>query len=146
MAIDIDDPRRLKKASVIGRDGKKLGTVAAVYYDNDTDHPEWVAVRTGLFGLDVSLVPLAAAQLRGEELHVPFDKERLKTAPHHDPRLELSPQDEIDLFSHYGVPYGAQSTTRRDRIKPSNRSHRARSRPSTSQFGAEPVVDQSSEG
>jgi uncharacterized protein (TIGR02271 family) len=111
MAIDIDDPRRLKKASVIGRDGKKLGTVAAVYYDNDTDHPEWVAVRTGLFGLDVSLVPLAAAQLRGEELHVPFDKERLKTAPHHDPGLELSPQDEIDLFSHYGVPYGAQSSS-----------------------------------
>ena len=24
---------------------------------------------------------------------------------------ELSPQDEIDLFGHYGVPYGAQSTS-----------------------------------
>ena len=108
MAFDIDDPRRLKKASVIGGDGKKLGTVSAVYYDNDTDQPEWVAVRTGLFGLDVSLVPLAAAQLRGEELHVPFDKERLKTAPHHDPGLELTPQDETALFSHYGMPYGAQ--------------------------------------
>ena len=111
MAIDMDDPRRLKKAAVIGGDGKKLGTVAAVYYDNDTDQPEWVAVRTGLFGLDVSLVPLAAAQLRGEELHVPFDKERLKTAPHNDPGLELSAQDEMDLFSHYGVPYGAPSTS-----------------------------------
>jgi uncharacterized protein (TIGR02271 family) len=111
MAIDIDDPRRLKKAAVIGGDGRKLGTVAAVYYDNATDQPEWVAVRTGLFGLDVSLVPLAAAQLRGEELHVPFDKERLKTAPHHDPGLELTPQDEMDLFSHYGVPYGAPSTS-----------------------------------
>ena len=33
MAIDIDDPGRLKKAAVIGRDGKKLGTVSAVYYD-----------------------------------------------------------------------------------------------------------------
>jgi hypothetical protein len=29
MAIDIDDPRRLKKAAVIGGDGKKLGTVSA---------------------------------------------------------------------------------------------------------------------
>jgi len=110
MAIDIDDPRRLKKAAVIGGDGKKLGTVSAVYYDNDTDEPAWVAVRTGLFGLDVSLVPLAAAQLRGEELHVPFDKERLRTAPHHDPGLELTPQDEMDLFGHYGLPYGAQHT------------------------------------
>jgi stress response protein YsnF len=111
MAFDIDDPRRLKKAAVIGGDGKKLGTVSAVYYDNDTDQPEWIAVRTGLFGLDVSLVPLAAAQLRGEELHVPFDKERLKTAPHHDPGLELTPQDEMDLFSHYDLPYTAPSTS-----------------------------------
>jgi len=110
MAIDIDDPRRLKKAAVIGGDGKKLGTVAAVYYDNDTDRPDWVAIRTGLFGLDVSLVPLAAAQLRGEELHVPFDKERLKTAPHHNPGLELTAQDETDLFSHYGMPYDAPPT------------------------------------
>ena len=108
MAIDIDDPGRLKKAAVIGRDGRKLGTVSAVYYDSDTDQPEWVAVRTGLFGLDVSLVPLAAAQLRGEELHVPFDKERLKSAPHHDPGLELTPRDEMDLFAHYGLPYDVQ--------------------------------------
>ena len=32
---------------MIGRDGKKLGTVAAVYYDNHTDELEWVGVRTG---------------------------------------------------------------------------------------------------
>ena len=60
---------------------------------------------TGLFGTHVSVVPLVAAELRGEELHVPFDKQQLKTAPHHDPGLELSPQDEIDLFDHYGLPY-----------------------------------------
>jgi uncharacterized protein (TIGR02271 family) len=105
MAIDINDPRRLQKVAVIGGDGTKLGTVGAVYYDNDTDRPAWVAVRTGLFGTHVSLVPLAAAELRGEELHVPFDKQRLKTAPHHDPGRELSPEDEIDLFAHYGLPY-----------------------------------------
>jgi stress response protein YsnF len=106
MAIDIDNSKRLNKATVIGVDGTKLGTVGAVYYDNNTDHPAWIAVRTGLFGSHVSLVPLAAAELRGEDLHVPFNKQQLKTAPHHDPGQELSPQDEIDLFGHYGVPYG----------------------------------------
>jgi stress response protein YsnF len=110
MAIDIDDPGRLDKATVMGGDGRKLGTVAAVYYDNETGRPAWVAVRTGLFGRDVSVVPLAAAQLRGEELHVPFDKQRLRTAPHHNPDRELTPQDEIDLFAHYGMPYGGRST------------------------------------
>jgi uncharacterized protein (TIGR02271 family) len=95
----------------MGGDGKKLGTVSAIYYDNHTDQPEWVAVRTGLFGLDISLVPLATAQLRGEELHVPFDKEQLKTAPHHNPSLELTRQDEVDLFHHYGLPYGARTSS-----------------------------------
>ena len=109
MAIDIDNPKQLNKAPVIGEDGTKLGTVSAVYYDNNTNRPAWVAVRTGLFGTHVSLVPLAAAELRGEQLHVPFDKQQLKTAPHHDPGLELSPQDEMDLFAHYGLPYGDPS-------------------------------------
>jgi stress response protein YsnF len=109
MAIDIDNPRQLNKVPVIGEDGTKLGTVSAVYYDNNTDRPAWVAVRTGLFGTHVSLVPLAAAELRGEQLHVPFGKQQLKTAPHHDPGLELSPQDEMDLFAHYGLPYGDPS-------------------------------------
>jgi uncharacterized protein YrrD len=56
MAIDIDNSKRLNKATVIGVDGTKLGTVGAVYYDNNTDHPVWIAVRTGLFGSRVSLV------------------------------------------------------------------------------------------
>jgi stress response protein YsnF len=110
MAIDIDDPGRLEKATVVGADGRKLGTVAGVYYDDETGRPEWVAVRTGLFGRDVSVVPLAAARLQGEELHVPFDRRRLKTAPHHHPDRELTPQEEIDLFDHYGMPRGGPST------------------------------------
>jgi hypothetical protein len=47
MTIDIDAARRLTRAAVIGRVGKKLGTVAAVYSDDHTDEPEWVGVRTG---------------------------------------------------------------------------------------------------
>jgi stress response protein YsnF len=105
MAVHNDDVARLDQAEIIGVDGEKLGTVAGVYFDNDTDQPEWVAVRSGLFGLDESLVPLATAKLRGDELHIPFDKEQLRSAPHHEPGRELSPQDEIDLFRHYGISY-----------------------------------------
>ena len=46
MAIDIDAARRLTRAAVMGRAGKKLSTVATVYYDNHTGEPEWVGVRT----------------------------------------------------------------------------------------------------
>jgi stress response protein YsnF len=106
MAIRDDDVARLQRAAVIGRDGTALGTVNGIYFDNATDQPAWAAVRSGGY---TSLVPLATASLRGTELHVPFDPQQLEHAPHHDPGRALSPQDEIDLFRHYGVEYDDQT-------------------------------------
>ncbi|WP_219416224.1 DUF2382 domain-containing protein [Pseudonocardia nigra] len=103
MAITIDDPTRLEGAEVRGGDGSKLGSVDAVYFDNDTYRPEWVSVRTGMLGTHSSLVPLARADYDGNALHVPFDKDVVKAAPHHDPGEELSPRDEEGLFRHYGM-------------------------------------------
>jgi len=102
MAIRDDDVARLQQAAVIGGDGTTLGTVDGIYYDNATDQPAWAAVQSGAH---LCMVPLAAAALRGAELHVPFDREQLENAPHHDPGRALSPQDEIDLFRHYGIEY-----------------------------------------
>jgi len=106
MTMNIDDPARLNGTTVIGGDGEKLGSVDAVYYDNATDRPEWVAVRSGLFGTRVALVPLRRADYAGDALRVPFDKVQLKNAPHHDPGRELSSSDEADLYRYYGIDYG----------------------------------------
>ena len=106
MTMNIDDPARLNGTPVIGGDGEKLGSVDAVYYDNATDRPEWVAVRSGLFGTRVALVPLRRANYAGDALRVPFDKVQLKNAPHHDPGGELSSSDEADLYRYYGIDYG----------------------------------------
>lgn len=103
MAISIDDPARLEGSEVMGSDGKKLGSVDALYYDNTTHDPTWAAVKTGLFGTHVSLVPLARASYENQALTVPYDKDALKSAPHHDPGRELSPREEEDLFRHYGM-------------------------------------------
>ena len=115
MAINIDDPARLEGTQVRGGDGSKLGDVEAVYYDNDSNRPAWVSVRSGLFGSHVSIMPLQSADYDGKELRVPFDKEALKSAPHHDPGHELSPRDEEDLFRHYGVTDGRRGRTREGR-------------------------------
>jgi uncharacterized protein (TIGR02271 family) len=101
--MNFDDPARMNGTTVIGGDGEKLGTVDAVYFDNATDKPEWVAVRSGLFGTHVSLVPLRRAEMTGDELRVPFDKVQLRNAPHHDAGRELSSTDEADLYRYYGV-------------------------------------------
>ena len=109
MTRNIDDPARLNGTTVIGGDGEKLGNVDAVYYDNATDKAEWVAVRSGLFGTRLTLVPLRRADLAGDELRVPFDKVQLKNAPHHDAGRELSSSDEADLYRYYGIDYTDRS-------------------------------------
>lgn len=102
---DMSDPATLTGAPVQGSGGEKLGKVHSVYYDNDTNKPEWVAVKSGLFGGHVSLVPLNQGNWDGNALTVPFGTEQLKNAPHHDPDVEISVRDEEELYRHYGVDY-----------------------------------------
>ena len=64
--MPITDPDRLDGATVYGPGGDKLGKIEAVYEDNDTGRPEWAAVKTGISGGHVSLVPLSAAQQNAE--------------------------------------------------------------------------------
>ena len=105
MAIaNVSNPSSLTGAPVRGRDGGKLGKIDAIYLDNDTDVPEWAAVKSGLFGGHVSLVPLAQAHWDGETLTVPFDKRALTAGPHHDPDVAISAADEDALYRHTACP------------------------------------------
>ena len=131
---NISDPNALTGAPVHGSDGTKLGKVEAVYLDNDTEAPEWVAVKSGLFGSHVSIVPLSRGSWDGNALTVPFDKDAIQAAPHHDPDVALSPADEDDLYRHYGITGTQQSTAsegRRDRAGESGVQGRDTSGPTT---------------
>ena len=51
----------------IGRDaydanGDKVGEITDIYYDDVTGRPEWVAVKTGLFGMKRTFVPIHGSQ------------------------------------------------------------------------------------
>jgi uncharacterized protein (TIGR02271 family) len=118
MSVNLSDPRELNGANVTGRNGEKLGKVDNVYLDNDTQRPEWAAIKTGLFGGHVSLVPLATAEYRDGTLQVPHTKDEVQNAPHHDPDQELSVDDERELFTHYGVDYGGDTATARTHDTP----------------------------
>lgn len=100
---DMKDPGTMTGAPVKGSDGDKLGKIDSIYFDNETDKPEWAAVKSGLFGGHVSLVPLQRGDWDGSTLTVPFTKEAIKAAPHHDPDAQLSPTDEDELYRHYGM-------------------------------------------
>ena len=92
---------------IIDADGDKVGTVEELFRDEDTQQPEWAAVRTGLFGTKLSFVPIEAAEPAGENVRVPFSKAQIKDAPKiDDSDGQLSQQEEAELYEHYGMEYG----------------------------------------
>ena len=92
---------------VIGSDGEKIGKVDEVYYATDDHSPEWLAVNTGMFGTKTSFVPIDGAKPNGEDVQVAFTKDMVKDAPGVKPDEELSQSEERELWTHYGLEYGA---------------------------------------
>jgi uncharacterized protein (TIGR02271 family) len=90
---------------LVDRQGDEVGTIEELYLDQQTEQPEWAAVRTGLFGKKLSFVPIQDAEPTGEQVRVPFEKDQVKDAPRIDPDGELSQQEEATLYAHYGMAY-----------------------------------------
>ncbi|MFF4183057.1 PRC-barrel domain-containing protein [Streptomyces sp. NPDC001691] len=105
MQTDID-PRSLIGRKAYDRSGHKIGTVDEVYLDDATGAPEWAAVRTGLFSRD-AFVPLEPSTLVEEALHVPYDRALIKDAPDFGVGRHLSPEQELQLYHHYGLDTAA---------------------------------------
>ncbi|MEE4546381.1 PRC-barrel domain-containing protein [Streptomyces sp. V4-01] len=101
MQTDID-PRSLIGRRAFDRDGTRIGTVDEVYLDDATGTPEWAAVRTGLFTRD-AFVPLEPSALVDGRLEVPFKKSLIKDAPDFGVGRHLSPEQELQLYHHYGM-------------------------------------------
>jgi uncharacterized protein (TIGR02271 family) len=104
---------------VIGKDvydeaGQKIGSAAEVYLDDETGRPEWVTVRTGLFGTKESFVPIADADLTDDGVRVPVSKDRVKDAPKIDTDGHLSPEEEQELYRYYGMGNGTAVQTGTD--------------------------------
>ena len=97
----------MDSGEVVGTNGDTIGKVGTVYVDDADGHLTWVTVKTGWFGTNESFVPLDDATLEGSTLTVPYDKDTVKNAPHHAVDAELSPEEEDELYAHYGV--GGQS-------------------------------------
>ncbi|MBJ7451371.1 MAG: PRC and DUF2382 domain-containing protein [Blastococcus sp.] len=107
---------------VIGKDvydeaGQKIGSAGEVYLDDETGQPEWVTVRTGMFGTKESFVPIRDADLTDDGLRVPVSKDRVKDAPKIDTDGHLSPQEEQELYRYYGMGTGTTGRTETTRTE-----------------------------
>jgi hypothetical protein len=90
---------------MVDRDSNKIGEVVDIYLDNETSRPEWAVVRTGLFGMRSTFVPLTDAREVGDELQVPHRRAQVKEAPNIEPDGQLSEAEEAELYRHYGLDY-----------------------------------------
>ena len=103
--MTISDVSGLRGRDAIDSNGEKIGSIDEIYEDTETGRPEWLAVKTELFGSKISFVPLAEASETGEGIRVPYTKDQVKDAPTADPSGELSQEEEARLYRHYGLPY-----------------------------------------
>lgn len=104
--ITQNELRNLFDADVYEQDGDKIGSAGQVYLDNNSGEPEWVTVKTGLFGTKESFVPLRNASLSEGRIVVPFGKDRVKGAPKIDADGQLTPEEEDELYRYYELNAG----------------------------------------
>ncbi|MFD7713409.1 PRC and DUF2382 domain-containing protein [Streptomyces sp. NPDC059786] len=87
--------------------GKKVGDAKHVFFDDATGRPEWVTVKTGLFGTHESFVPIREASLVEDHVEVPYPKDKIKDAPNVDVDNggHLSEDEEHRLYDYYGIDW-----------------------------------------
>ena len=88
------------------REGSKIGEIVEIYADRGTGEPAWLAVKTGLFGSNISFVPLHEAARSEDGIRVPYDKSHVKDSPNVPADAEVSPEEERRLWEHYSMEFG----------------------------------------
>ena len=106
MPPSIDTVQSWQGRTMVDPAGDKLGTIDAIYLDDETGQPEWATVTSGLFTAKATFVPLAQAQATGDSVQVPYDKQQVKDAPSLEADGQLSQDEEAELYRHYGLDYG----------------------------------------
>jgi uncharacterized protein (TIGR02271 family) len=91
------------------RSGEKIGEITQVYLDNETRRPEWLAIKTGWFGTNVSFAPIVGTSEHQDGVRIDADKDTVKNAPNISDDGELSADEERRLYEHYHIdPIGGR--------------------------------------
>ncbi|MFC7329313.1 PRC-barrel domain-containing protein [Marinactinospora rubrisoli] len=95
--------QRLIGHRLLDRQGNSVGKIGQVYFDDQTDAPKWVTVRSGFLGTRENFVPLQGARTVRSDLQVPYDKDTIRRAPSFDIDQHISVEQEDRVYQHYGL-------------------------------------------
>lgn len=89
-------------APVFDREGDKVGTIAEMYYTDQSDQPVWATIKSGLFGVRKHFIPLTDAIETKDGIVLPdIDEAMIKDAPSIEHEDELSDDDAVRLSNYY---------------------------------------------
>ena len=111
MTITTDQIQGLT-GKVYGHNSDKIGSIGQIYVDDSSGTPNWVTVKTGLFGSAETFVPLDGARADGDDLYVAFAEDKINDAPRVDPDGSITPAEEEKLYAYYGLSDSDTDATR----------------------------------
>jgi hypothetical protein len=99
-------PEEMLGHSLEDSEGRQVGLVTRIYFDNRTHRPEWLEVSgkgwLGRLGLARAYVPVEHATRHGDAVQVPYKSWRIKASPRLLAGEYISSSQEARLCYHYG--------------------------------------------
>jgi hypothetical protein len=102
---------------LVDRDGETIGKLERVYFDVETDEPQFGTVKEGFIGRHLTFVPLTGATIGPDALQVTVSRAQVKDAPIlQQDGDSLSSADESTLYHYYELNYTPTETTTGQRL------------------------------
>jgi uncharacterized protein YrrD len=101
-----EDLSEWRGRDIYDRDGERIGKLEDVYFDVETDQPQFGTVKEGFIDRHLTFVPLNAVTIGPESLQVAVTKKQVKDAPNMEHEGEaLTQADESLLYHYYQMNY-----------------------------------------
>jgi PRC-barrel domain len=97
--------------ALIDQNGETIGKLEDVYFDVETDQPQFATIKEGLIGRHLTFVPLTDVTIGPDNLQVATTRAQVKDAPNIElTGDDLSGEDESTLYHYYHLNYTPSST------------------------------------
>ena len=105
-SVSHQDLSEWRGRDLIDRDGETIGKLEDVYFDIETDEPQFGTVKEGFLDRRFTFVPLVAVTVGPDSIQVAVTRRRVKDAPSVEREGdELSQADESTLYHYYEMNY-----------------------------------------
>jgi sporulation protein YlmC with PRC-barrel domain len=90
---------------VVSADGRSVGKLIDVYVNNETGEAEFLLVASGFLHNRLHLAPADGATRADDVVALGVTKEAVDNAPHIAADGDLTPDEERQLYEHYGIDH-----------------------------------------